>query len=161
MGSLEDKYPLVDNETFDALIQTQSARAMQYLLLNETNNYEKEINSLAKSCSKVLRHESVTSDFIVDLMEKSMTSNYLQTLKNVQQAIDLCLEKKNKTLVNSFYGGKEADALSKRIAVLEQAKRISPPVIMEQVVRDVLTQAADKHHAIIDRHLYLYNSKNI
>ncbi|KTD09291.1 hypothetical protein [Legionella jamestowniensis] len=154
MGTLEKKDNSPVKEAFNDLIQAQSARAMHYLLLHDQNNYDNEINKLAQSCSNVLQQPTITSDFVVNLMEKSMTSSYLEALKNIQHTIEQCKEKKDKIVVNSFYGEKEAASLSKRIAVLEKSKTIAPPVIMEQVVRDVLTQAVDKYNSVIDRPPY-------
>ncbi|CEK10588.1 hypothetical protein [Legionella hackeliae] len=135
----------MSGDTFNALIKAQSIRAMQHLMLHEKMNYRKEVNELAETCSNVLQQHTNSVDVIVQLMETSMTSNYLQTLKTVQNVLELCQEERGKTVANSFYGGRESDRLAKRITALEKSKTMSPLDIMDQIVNDVLIEASIKY----------------
>ncbi|KTD20267.1 Uncharacterised protein [Legionella lansingensis] len=145
--TIDVKGSLSNQEAYYALIEENSSRAMQYLMLREEANYLQEIDKLAQNCSYLLTHLDENIDFVINRMEISMTANYLHCLKEVDREINACQDKKTKLPANQFYGENEFNALNRRIRDLEQSKSSLPQHLMEGVVKDALARA-DIHYEI-------------
>jgi hypothetical protein len=131
------------------LIKIQSSQAMRHLMFNDPYNYNNEINELAKNCANLLTTYNEDLDSVVEQMEVSMTSHYLQTLKELAQEIQHCQEKKAKLSIHAFYGEKEARDLSERVRILENFKNESPRQLMEIIVTAVLEKAQRTHNVAL------------
>lgn len=147
------KQPLSKEDSIE-MIKNQCVVAMRCLMLQNLDDYKNEVDQLGRTCASLLMTHGEHIAPIVNNMEKSMTSSYLQNLKEVQESIASLMKQREGHTKNTFHGNNDFQQLTQNIVALEKSKNLAPHSLIDRIVFDVLKQATTEYDATIDEHFY-------